>query len=157
MRYTIGEVSKMTGITVPTLRYYDKEGLFNHMERTEGNIRMFSDAELLTIKWINCLKSTGMTLKKIKEYLDMNTVGDTTLETRLELFNQREQAVLEQMHELEKTMAMVQIKKWWYTTSLELGGEEHLRKMKPSEYPKDIYKQFQLAFGDDFDKEEIDN
>ncbi len=154
MSYTIGEVSKMTGITVPTLRYYDKEGLFNHMERTEGNIRMFSDAELLTIKWINCLKSTGMTLKAIKAYLDMNTVGDTTLETRLELFNEREQSVLDQMKELKKTMAMVQIKKWWYTTALEIGSEEKLREMNPQDYPKDIYDKFVLAFGEDFEKGE---
>ncbi len=152
MSYTIGEISKITGISVPTLRYYDKEGLFNKMERTDGNIRMFSDDELLTIKWINCLKCTGMTLKQIKSYLDMNTVGDTTLEARLELFNQREQAVLEQMYELEKTMAMVQIKKWWYTTSLELGSEEAVRNMNPADYPEHIYKQFQLAFGDDFEK-----
>ncbi len=152
MSYTIGEISKITGISVPTLRYYDKEGLFHHMERTDGNIRMFSETELLTIKWINCLKSTGMTLKQIKGYLDMNTVGDTTLEVRLGLFNEREQAVLDQMKELEKTMAMVQIKKWWYTTSLELGSEDLVRQMNPQDYPEDIYKKFQLAFGDDFEK-----
>ncbi len=152
MSYTIGEISKITGISVPTLRYYDKEGLFHHMERTDGNIRMFSETELLTIKWISCLKSTGMTLKQIKGYLDMNTVGDTTLEVRLELFNEREQAVLDQMKELEKTMAMVQIKKWWYTTSLELGSEDLESKIKQKDYPEDIYKQFKLAFGDDFEK-----
>ncbi len=152
MSYTVGEVSKMTSIPIPTLRYYDKEGLFNHIQRTDGGIRKFSSAELLTIKWINCLKSTGMTLKEIKQYLDMNTVGDTTLETRLELFNEREEAVLEQMHELEKTMAMIHIKKWWYTTSLELGSEELVRAIDPSQYPKEIYDKFVLAFGEDFEQ-----
>mgnify|MGYP000472421936 CR=1 FL=1 len=43
--YTIGQVSQMCGIPVSTLRYYDKEGLFPHMERVSG-IRRFSDREL---------------------------------------------------------------------------------------------------------------
>lgn len=152
MNYSIGEVSKMTGISIPTLRYYDKEGLFSNIARTEGNIRLFSDADLLTIKWINCLKLAGMTLKEVKEYLDMNTIGDSTLDSRLELFTKREQAIFEQMKELEQTMAMVQIKKWWYITALEMGSEEKVRNLSPNDYPKDIYNKFVLAFGEDFDK-----
>ncbi len=149
MSYTIGEISKITGIAVPTLRYYDKEGLFNNIERSEGGIRKFSDAELLTIKWINCLKSTGMTLKDVKQYLDMNLEGDETLQSRFELFNEREIAVKEQMKELEKTMAMVNIKQWWYKTSLELGNEQAVRDMKPTEFPKDIYDKMIIAFGEE--------
>lgn len=72
----------------------------------------------------------------------MNAVEDTTLETRLDLFNKREQDVLEQMHELEKTMAMIHIKKWWYTASLELGSDELVRAIDSSQYPKDIYDKF---------------
>lgn len=76
MTYTIGEVSKKTGLSVATLRYYDKEGLFNNIDRAESGNRLFTDKELLTIKWIDCLKVTGMSLKDIKKYLDMNEVGD---------------------------------------------------------------------------------
>ena len=47
--YTIGQVSQMCGIPVSTLRYYDKEGLFPHMERVSG-IRRFSDRELETLR-----------------------------------------------------------------------------------------------------------
>ena len=49
--YTIGQVSQMCGIPVSTLRYYDKEGLFPHMERVSG-IRRFSDRELETLRII---------------------------------------------------------------------------------------------------------
>lgn len=56
--YTIGQVSQMCGIPVSTLRYYDKEGLFPHMERVSG-IRRFSDRELETLRIIDCLKKSG--------------------------------------------------------------------------------------------------
>lgn len=148
MTYTIGEISKLTGIPIPTLRYYDKEGLFSTIKRTNGGARKFSDKELLTIKWINCLKSTGMDLKNIKAYLDMNQVGDSTLASRLELFNEREIAVQMQMDELKKTMAMIQIKKWWYSESIKLGSEQAVRDLKPSDYPKDIYNYMVEAFGE---------
>lgn len=54
--YTIGQVSKATGLPVSTLRYYDKEGLFPHLER-KGYVRNFSDTELEEVKIIECLKN----------------------------------------------------------------------------------------------------
>ena len=46
MKYSIGDVAKLTGISVSTLRFYDKEGFFKDLKRTEGGIRVFSDKEL---------------------------------------------------------------------------------------------------------------
>ncbi len=146
MTYTIGEISKMTGIAVHTLRFYDKEGLFNDIERTSGGIRKFSDEELTTINWINCLKSTGMNLKDIKRYLDMVKHGDSTLKERLEVFKQREQAVKAQIDELNRTMAMIQHKKWWYETSIELGSEKAVRKIKHEDYSKAVYDNMLYAY-----------
>jgi len=40
MYYSIGEVAKLNGITISTLRYYDREGLFPNMERSGGGIRV---------------------------------------------------------------------------------------------------------------------
>ncbi len=151
MTYTIGEVSKITGIAVHTLRFYDKEGLFSNIVRTEGGIRKFSDEELLTLKWINCLKSTGMNLKDIKKYLDMSQLGDSTLPKRLELFNERELAVQSQINELNRTMAMIQVKKWWYHTAIFHGSEKFVQELEPKDYPKEIYDYMKLVF-DDFDQ-----
>ncbi len=60
--YTIGQVSKATGLPVSTLRYYDKEGLFPHLER-KGYVRNFSDTELEEVKIIECLKRSGLKSK----------------------------------------------------------------------------------------------
>lgn len=66
MPYTIGEVACKVGITASTLRYYDKEGLLPQVGRTEGGNRAFSDADLETLRMIECLKSTGMPIRDIR-------------------------------------------------------------------------------------------
>ena len=62
--YTIGQVSEMFSIPISTLRYYDKEGFFPNLERS-GNIRKFSDNELVSLKLIECLKKSGLEIKDI--------------------------------------------------------------------------------------------
>ena len=53
MTYSIGEVSEMLAIPISTLRYYDKKGLLPLIERTNGNIRVFSDMD---IRWLNMIE-----------------------------------------------------------------------------------------------------
>ena len=52
MFYTIGQISKKTGIPISTLRYYDREGMFPSMERSSGGIRVFSDREIGALRVI---------------------------------------------------------------------------------------------------------
>ena len=59
--YTIGQVSEMFHLPISTLRYYDKEGLFPHLERTSG-IRRFSQQEIDALHLIECLKRAGVEL-----------------------------------------------------------------------------------------------
>ena len=66
MSYLISEVAEMMGLSPSTLRYYDKEGLLPNVKRVNG-IRVFEDEDFEWLKLLNCLKNTGMPIKKIKE------------------------------------------------------------------------------------------
>ena len=46
----IGKISKLTGLSISTLRYYDKHGLLQNLERTSGGIRNFTDKNIETIR-----------------------------------------------------------------------------------------------------------
>lgn len=138
MYYSIGEVSEQTGIAISTLRYYDKEGFFPAMNRTNGRIRRFSDTELSAIRVIECLKSSGLSIKDIKRFMDWTTEGDATLLQRRELFYQSLETVKEQLGELEQTMTMLKYKCWYYDTALALGSESAVKSMTPEEFPVDI-------------------
>ena len=75
MYYSIKQVSEKKNIASHTLRYYDKEGLLPFVERSKSGIRKFSDSDLEWLDLICCLKSTGMTIKQIKEFVKLNYTG----------------------------------------------------------------------------------
>lgn len=66
--YTIGQVSETFDLPVSTLRYYDREGLFPHLERTSG-IRQFSSNELEALRVVECLKKSGAEIKDIRQFM----------------------------------------------------------------------------------------
>ena len=94
--YTIGQVSQMCGIPVSTLRYYDKEGLFPHMERVSG-IRRFSDRELETLRIIDCLKKSGLEIREIRKFMQWCAEGSSSYPQRRELFENQKNRFLERM------------------------------------------------------------
>ena len=66
---TIGEAAKKMGVTVRTLQYYDKEGLFSPSAESEGGRRLYTDKDLVTLHQIKSLKSLGFSLDDIKRCL----------------------------------------------------------------------------------------
>lgn len=135
MFYSIGEVAKMFNIATSTLRYYDREGLFPNVKRSNGGIRVFSDAEVETLKVIECLKSTGMEIKDIKLFLDWCAEGDATLKQRRDMFYERKAVVEKQMEAIWKTMDMIQYKCWYYETALVAGTADALKNMSYDDLP----------------------
>ncbi|WP_373578301.1 MerR family transcriptional regulator [Parafannyhessea umbonata] len=135
--YTIGQVSKMFGLPISTLRYYDKEGLFPSMSR-EGGIRRFGDQELEALRVIECLKRSGLEIREIKRFMQWCEEGPSTYAERGELFERRREAVLQQMEQLRKTLAMLEYKCWYYKVALADGNEDRLDAMVPNGLPKDV-------------------
>lgn len=81
---TIGEFSKLTGISCSALRYYEKKGLIR-VGRDGGNRREYSENDIEWIKFLQKLKNTGMNLCDMKRYSDLRYEGDSTTAERLEL------------------------------------------------------------------------
>lgn len=71
MTYTIKQVAEKMGVSVPTLRYYDKEGLVPFIEKKENGTRIFKEEDLKSLDIIFCMKDSGMPIKDIKRYMDM--------------------------------------------------------------------------------------
>lgn len=112
MKYSIGEVAKEFNLSASTLRYYDKEGLFPNLKRSESGIRSFSDIDLGSLKIIECLKNTGMPIKDIKEFIDWCGQGDATLSERYEMFIERKIIMDEQIASLQKTHGICKYPFW---------------------------------------------
>ena len=124
MTYSISEVAKELNLTVYTLRYYDKEGLIPFVERTPSGTRLFKESDIGALKVMECLKSTGMPIKEIKNFIDWCSDGDSTLQQRYDMFLERKAIVETQMEELKKTMEVIEHKCLYYKTALDAGTED---------------------------------
>ena len=129
------------GHTVSTLRYYDKEGLFPDLERSSG-IRRFGDKEIEALRMIECLKSAGLEIKDIKQFMQWCSEGSSTYKNRLELFTQRKEAVAAAMAAMERTLSMLKFKCWYYEKAITDGNEDGIRAMIPDKFPPEIQKLY---------------
>ncbi len=142
--YTIGQIAEMFQIPVSTLRYYDKEGLFPGLERS-GGIRRFGERDVEALRVIECLKKSGLEIKDIKRFMEWCAQGSSTYPRRRELFIQQEEAVKNEMRRLEKTLAMIRYKRWYYEEAMKDGTEERVRAMTPEQMPEEIREWYRLA------------
>lgn len=139
--YSIGQVAEMFGLAVSTLRYYDKEGLFPDLERSSG-IRRFGEKEIEALRIIECLKSAGLEIKDIKQFMQWCSEGSSTYKNRLELFTQRKEAVETEIAALERTLSMLKFKCWYYEKAIADGNEDGIRVMIPDNFPPEIQKLY---------------
>ncbi|KYH28697.1 MULTISPECIES: MerR family transcriptional regulator [Clostridium] len=128
MNYTIKQVAEKMGVTVSTLRYYDKEGLLPFVDRKPDGTRVFKDEDFHSLEIIKCMKRSGMPIKQIKRYMDLCQEGDKTLQERLNIFLERKKVVLRQMEELNKVMETINHKIWYYETAIAAGTERVHKK-----------------------------
>ncbi|MDQ0887697.1 MerR family copper efflux transcriptional regulator [Paenibacillus sp. V4I9] len=78
IEYTIKQTAEQTGLTEDTIRYYEKIGLLPRAERKISGHRVYHTEDIKTMKLIQCLKKTGMSLDDMKPYLQLSYDADLT-------------------------------------------------------------------------------
>ncbi len=140
--YTIGQVAKMFGLPVSTLRYYDKEGLFPGLERNSG-IRSFTDREVEALRVIQCLKQSGLEIKDIRQFMAWCAEGSSTYAQRRTLFLKQKEHGEKELARLNQTLDMIKFKCWYYEQALRDGNEDRVSSMKPEDMPEEIRRAFE--------------
>ena len=135
--YTIGQVSEMFGIPVSTLRYYDKQGLFPHMERTSG-IRRFGDDEIEALKLIECLKRAGLEIREIRQFMEWVAEGPSTYTQRKELIERTRERVEQEQESLQRALDMLKFKSWYYEQAIADGNDDRVKAAIPDGLPPQI-------------------
>ena len=143
MVYTVGEMAKRLGVAPSTLRFYDKEGLLPFVERSNGGVRVFKEADYEWLMIIECLKKTGMPLRDIKVFIEMAIEGDDTIDKRLALIRKQQASIEKQIEELSEIQKVLEFKEWYYTTAKENGSTSVPRNMPLDELPEE-YREIRL-------------
>ena len=127
--YSIQDVSKKTGLTTHTLRYYEKEGLISGVERSQGGFRQYTDEDLERLGLICCLKNTGMSIQEIARFVQLTHEGNHTLKERVQMLKDHREQVIERIAEMEKHLDKVTWKINFFSEKLR-AYEAEMEKQK---------------------------
>ncbi|WP_303926876.1 Cd(II)/Pb(II)-responsive transcriptional regulator [Desulfovibrio piger] len=105
MKVKIGELAKMTGCQVVTIRYYEKEGLLKRPERTERNYRLYGEEDMARLRFIRHCRQHGMSLDEIRTLLVYSDHPTGSCEWINALIRKHIEAVEQQIRDLEHLKA----------------------------------------------------
>lgn len=99
---TIAEVSERTGLSIDTLRYYEKAGLIERVGRTTGNQRRYAAADLDWLAFLLRLRETGMSIADMQHFAQLRGAGDNTVPDRLSMLREHRKALDERIRHLRR-------------------------------------------------------
>ena len=118
---TIKEVSEKYGITQDTLRYYERVGMIPPVTRTSGKMRDYRDEDLRWVELAMCMRSAGLPVEVMIEYLKLFREGDSTIPARLKLLSDQREVLLEQRKHIDETIDRLNYKIARYEAAVETG------------------------------------
>ncbi len=118
---TIKEVSEKFGISQDTLRYYERVGMIPHVTRTAGGIRNYQESDLGWVEMALCMRSAGLPIEAMIEYVRLFQEGDETIPARLQLLLDQREALIEQKAQIDSTLKRLNYKISRYERAVETG------------------------------------
>ena len=120
---SVGEAAETTGLSVHTLRYYERIGLLDPIQRASSGHRTYTDYDIGWIEFLKCLRATGMPIETMKRYVDAQREGDHTISDRLAILDSHRREVLDRIAELERYLDTINRKVRYYTAEKEKRGQ----------------------------------
>ena len=107
---TIQQVAELTGLTVHTLRYYERIGLLHPVSRAASGHRRYSQRDVDVVRFLGRLRATGMPIRQMQRYAALLREGPTTVAARRELLEEHGREVRARLDELGGHLAAVEAK-----------------------------------------------
>lgn len=100
---TIAEASKLYGLSADTLRYYERIGLIPTVPRNKNGIRNYDEGSLRWIEFIKCMRSAGLSIESLVEYVALFQVGEETHEARKNILIEERAKLETRINEMQET------------------------------------------------------
>lgn len=118
---TIKEVSEKYEISQDTLRYYERVGMIPPVTRTASGIRDYQESDLGWVELAKCMRSAGLPVEAMIEYVKLTQEGDATIPARLQLLKEQRESLLEQKEKINATLERLNYKIGRYELAAETG------------------------------------
>ena len=112
--YSMKEACTLTNMTYENLKFYCNEGLVPNVKRDRRNYRVFGEHDIKWIQSLNCLKSCGMSIAEMKQYLALCMEGEGTIPERKVILAEKKETLLQSITELQKAVAYIDWKQGFY-------------------------------------------
>ena len=118
---TIKEVCKQFDISADTLRYYERVGVIPKVKRTKGGIRDYSEEDISWVENAICMRSAGVPVEMLIEYVKLYQEGDNTLEARRDLLIEARVEVQKKIDQYVETLNKLNFKISRYEGAVKTG------------------------------------
>ena len=118
---TIKEVSEKFNISQDTLRYYERVGMIPPVTRTPGGIRDYQESDLGWVELAICMRSAGLPVEALIEYVKLTQEGNETIEARLQLLSEQRESLIEQQKKINDTLKRLDYKIGRYEEAVKTG------------------------------------
>lgn len=126
----ISQVSKKYDIPVDTLRYYEKEGLIPPVHRTESGLRDYSEQDCGWVEFIRCMRSAGLSIDTLREYVRLWRQGNRTIQKRKALLIAERDRLALRVQEMQNTLQRLNHKIETYEDKMVVCEQNLLKKRK---------------------------
>lgn len=116
---TISEVSEKYGLSRDTLRYYERVGIIPPVHRTSGGLRDYTEEDCKWVELVKCMRSAGLSVEVLKEYVNLTQQGSQTFLKRRELLVQQREQLVAQMQVIQETIDRLDYKIAFYDEAME--------------------------------------
>lgn len=118
---TIKEVAEKYDISADTLRYYERVGMIPKVTRRPNGIRDYQESDQGWVELAICMRSAGLPIEVMIEYVKLYKEGDNTIPARLELLQEQMNVLKEQKAQIESTVERLAYKISKYEEAMETG------------------------------------
>ncbi len=122
---TIMEAAQKFALSADTLRYYERIGLIPPVHRTGGGMRDYTQEDLKWVEFIKCMRSAGVSIETLVEYVALFRAGKESIQTRKALLLEQRQQIADRIAELQTALTRLDKKLDGYEERM-LKYEENL-------------------------------
>jgi DNA-binding transcriptional MerR regulator len=116
--FSPSQAAEQSGFSLDTLRYYERIGLLDGIDRAPSGHRRFHDEDLEWLGVLRCLRDTGMPIAQMRRYAELARCGEATLAERMRLLTEHYAHVQERIALLQAQQQHLREKIDWYRGQL---------------------------------------
>lgn len=128
----IAEVSEKFGLSIDTLRYYERIGLIPPVTRNSGGIREYGELDLARVDFIKCMRTAGLSLDVLIKYVGLVQAGESTMDARKKILIEEREKLLAKIVEYQNTLAILDHKIEVYDNRI-LAKEKNINLLETQE------------------------